>query len=164
MNKMTTDYKELFNNTVKEEQNRQRLNQDRIDAAKADLAELHDVLVDVVEDSEMNILVEQQEDSVDFVVAHDNKELRVELDTDDVVDVVVKEKSVSFKDNVETGEVDAVVDEQDDVRFVVDKADAYGDSEVVESTIVYDKGAMLHSKEELIKYVVERIAEMVARG
>jgi len=161
---MTTDYKELFNNTVKEEQNRQRLNQDRIDAAKADLAELHDVLVDVVEDSEMNILVEQQEDSVDFVVAHDNKELRVELDTDDVVDVVVKEKSVSFTDNVETGEVDAVVDEQDDVRFVVDKADAYGDSEVVESTIVYDKGAMLHSKEELIKYVVERIAEMVARG
>src|SRR5699024_3992181 len=135
MNKMTTDYKELFNNTVKEEQNRQRLNQDRKSAAKADLDELHDVRVDGEGDSEMNILIEQQEDSVDFVVAYDNKELRVELDTDDVVDVVVKEKSVSFTDNVVTGEVDAVVDEQDDVRFVVDKADAYGDSEVVDSSV-----------------------------
>ncbi|HBV22258.1 MAG TPA: hypothetical protein DEB42_00505 [Jeotgalicoccus sp.] len=149
---MTTDYKQLFNNKVEEETNRQQLNNQRIDAAKADLAELHDVLVDVVEDSEMNILVEQQEDSVDFVVAHNNKELTVELDTDEVV---VREKAISFTDDVESGDVVAHTDDEDDVRFVV---------EVVESTIVYDKEAMLHSKSEMIGYVVARVAEMVAKG
>lgn len=160
MNIMTTDYKELFNNTVKEEQNRQQLNNQRVDAAKADLVELHNVLVDVLEDSD--VLVEEHDRQT--VVAHNNRELTVKLDTDDVVDVVVSEKAISFEDDVDTGEVDAVVDEQDEVRFVVDVVDAYGDSEVAESTIVYDKGAQFYNKEKLIGYVVERVAEMVAKG
>lgn len=157
---MTINYTELFNNKVKEETNRQQLNNQRIDAAKADLVELHNVLVDVLEDSD--VLVEEHDRQT--VVAHNNRELTVKLDTDDVVDVVVSEKAISFTDDVDTGEVKAYTKTEEEVRFVVDKADAYGDSEVVESTIVYDKGAMLHSKEELIKYVVERVAEMVAKG
>lgn len=160
MNIMTTDYKELFNNKVEEETNRQQLNNQRVEAAKADLVELHNVLVDVLEDSD--VLVEEHDRQT--VVAHNNRELRVELDTDEVVDVVVSEKAISFTDDVESGDVVAQVDEQDDVRFVVDVADAYGDSEVVESTIVYDKSAQFYNKEKLIGYVVERIAEMVAKG
>lgn len=149
---MTIDYKQLFNNKVEAEQTRQQLNQSRIDAAKADLVELHNVLIDVVEGSD--VLVEAIEDSVDITVAYDNKELTVKMDTDDVVDVVVSEKAITFKDDIETGEVKADVDEQEEVRFVVD---------YVDEDIMYDKGAMLHSKDELIKYVVERVAEMVAR-
>lgn len=157
---MTTDYKQLFNNKVEEETNRQQLNNQRIDAAKADLAELHNVLVDVLEDSD--VLVEEHDEQT--VVAHNNRELRVELDTDEVVDVVVSEKAISFEDDVESGDVVAHTDDEDDVRFVVDKADAYSGTEVVESTIVYDKGAQFYSKEKLIGYVVERVAEMVAKG
>lgn len=160
MNRMTTDYKQLFNNKVEEETNRQQLNNQRIDAAKADLVELHNVLVDVLEDSD--VLVEEHEGQT--IVAHNNRELTVKLDTDEVVDVVVSERAISFEDDVESGDVVAHTDDEDDVRFVVDVADAYDDSEVAESTIVYDKGAQFYSKENLIGYVVERVAEMVAKG
>ena len=159
MNRMTINYKQMFNNKVEEETNRQQLNNQRVDAAKADLVELHNVLVDVLEDSD--VLVEEHDEQT--VVAYNNRELRVELDTDDVVDVVVREKAISFTDDVESGEVVAHTDDEDDVRFVVDVADAYDDSEVVESTIVYDKGAQFYNKEKLIGYVVERVAEMVAK-
>lgn len=157
---MTINYKQMFNNKVEEETNRQQLNNQRIDAAKADLVELHNVLVDVLEDSD--VLVEEHEGQT--VVAYNNRELRVELDTDEVVDVVVSEKAVSFTDDVDTGEVKAYTKMEEEVRFVVDVVDAYGDSEVAESTIVYDKGAQFYNKEKLIGYVVERIAEMVAKG
>lgn len=160
MNIMTIDYKQMFSNKVKEETNRQQLNKQRIDAAKADLVELHNVLVDVLEDSD--VLVEEHDRQT--VVAHNNRELTVKLDTDEVVDVVVSEKAISFEDDVDTGEVVAHTDDEDDVRFVVDVVDAYGDSEVAESAVTYDKGAMLHNKSEMIGYVVERVAEMVAKG
>lgn len=151
MNIMTTDYKQLFNNKVEEETNRQQLNNQRVDAAKADLVELHNVLVDVLEDSD--VLVEEHEGQT--VVAYNNRELTVKLDTDEVVDVVVSERAISFEDDVDTGEVKAYTKTEEEVRFVVD---------VIESAIVYDKGAMLHSKSEMIGYVVERVAEMVAKG
>lgn len=162
MNIMTINYKQMFNNKVEEETNRQQLNNQRIDAAKADLVELHNVLADVLEDSD--VLVEAVEDSVDMTVAYSNRELTVKLDTDEVVDVVVSEKAISFTDDVEPGEVKAYTKMEEEVRFVVDVVDAYGDSEVAESTIVYDKGAQFYNKEKLIGYVVERVAEMVAKG
>src|SRR5699024_6973368 len=139
---------------------RQQLNNQRIDAAKAELVELHNVLVDVLADSAA--LVEKHEGQT--IVAYNNRELRVKLDTDEVVDVVVSEKAISFEDDVESGDVVAHTDDEDDVRFVVDVADAYDDSEVAEGTIVYDKGAQFYNKEKLIGYVVERVAEMVAKG
>lgn len=149
---MTINYKDLFNNKLKERVEINSSVRKKAEKVRADLEELDKILKDIVKDIEGVESEYIKED--DEVLVGDSETIKVKLHADESMKLVVSKKSVSFSDS-NTADNTVHVNDETLEEYVID---------TVDDEVVFDAGANNQEKEQVFEFVIEAVAEMIAEG
>lgn len=152
MYNMTINYKDLFNNKLKERVEINSSVRKKAEKVRADLEELDEILKDIVEDIEG--VESEYVYADDEVVVGDSDTIKVKLHSDESMRLVVSKKSVSFPTE-STADNTVHVNDETLEEYVID---------TVDDEVVYDAGANHQEKEQVFEFVIEAVAEMIAEG
>lgn len=144
------DYTEVFNNVLQQKVSQQTEREQLVDEVEGHLVELEGILDSVVNDEQfMHTTVEYREDEKLLCMECHAECMEIKFN--------VEQMQMSITDKVVSFNVDEAIVEYKNEQDVYVSRDADG-------SIVFDLGADNKSVSEIYTYVVERAAEMVARG
>lgn len=143
------DYTEVFNNVLQQKVSQQTKREQLVEEVEGHLNELEGILESIINTEQFKYTtVEYREDEKLLCMECHSECMEIKFDAEQM-QMSIADKVVSFEDD------EAVVDYKNE-------ADVYVSRDADE--IVYDLGADERSVSEFYTYVVERAAEMVARG
>lgn len=154
---MTVDYKQLFNSVVNAQVEKKSKQEQLVEDVVADLIELEAILKDVIDSEQFeHTTVDYREDEKMLCFECHAECMEIKFDAEQM-QISIADKVVSFNVDESTAGNNSVSVNYKNEQDVFISRDADGN-------IVYDLGADNRSVSEFYTYVVERAAEMVARG
>lgn len=146
---MTINYTEVFNNVLQQKVSQQTKREQLVEEVEGHLNELEGILESIINAEQFKYTtVEYREDEKLLCMECHSECMEIKFDAEQM-QMSIADKVVSFKDD------EAIVEYKNEQDVYVSR-DA--------DEIVYDLGADERSVSEFYTYVVERAAEMVARG
>lgn len=147
---MTINYTEVFNNVLQQKVNQLTAREQLIEEVEGHLTELEGILNSVISAERFKYTtVEYREDEKILCMECHSECMEIKFDAEQM-QMSIADKVVSFEDD------EAVVEYKNEADVFINR-DADGN-------IMFDLGADNRSVSEFYTYVVERAAEMVARG
>jgi len=147
---MTINYKEVFNNVLQQKVSQQTKREQLVEEVEGHLIELEGILESVINAEQFKYTtVEYREDEKLLCMECHSECMEIKFDAEQM-QMSIADKVVSFEDD------EAVVEYKNEQDVFINR-DAEGN-------IMFDLGADNRSVSEFYTYVVERAAEMVARG
>lgn len=150
------DYTQVFNNVLQQKSNEQNVKTQMIGLVETHLVELEEILNDVVDNEELeDVSVVLDDDVRELTFEYKSKTLEIKFDVEQMK-LSIADKIVSF--NIDESSINnnsVRLDYKDEVDVIVSKRD---------DKLVYDLGADERNKAELFTYIIERVAELVAKG
>lgn len=144
------DYTEVFNNVLQQKVNQQTKREKLIEEVEGHLTELEGILESIINAEQFKYTtVEYREDEKLLCMECHSECMEIKFDAEQM-QMSIADKVVSFEDD------EAVVEYKNEADVFINR-DADGN-------IMFDLGADNRSVSEFYTYVVERAAEMVARG
>lgn len=144
------DYTEVFNNVLQQKVSQQTKREQLVEEVERHLIELEGILESVINAEQFKYTtVEYREDEKLLCMECHSECMEIKFDAEQM-QMSIADKVVSFEDD------EAVVEYKNEADVFINR-DADGN-------IMFDLGADNRSLSEFYTYVVERTAEMVARG